>query len=148
MKNRQMDDYYKKFPVALRDKLISGHVKLPRGAQFEYGEFLAYRGITREENDYTPVNANDMKSYFEEGRRPRGVNCSDSSYYAVSLYKSFDMLKQCFKFPRPHKKIAQGYVYMDGGPQYTAKDSHVDWWLYENVSFDKFVIKEKEDFYE
>ena len=89
-------------------------------------------------------SGDDMKSYFELGKQPKGVTdcASDPKFYAVSLFKSLDMLKQCLKFPRPNKKVAQGYVYMEGGPQYSEGKSHVNWWLYEDVSFDNFVIKE------
>lgn len=48
------------------------------------------------------------------------------------------------KFPNPHKKIAKGYVYCEGGPQET-KDQHVCWWLYENVDLSGFELIEGEN---
>ena len=144
MDKEQEIDYYKKFPAILRAKLIEGEIVFPRETQFNYEPVLAYRGVIRDKNDNTPLNNNDMKSYFELGKQPKGVTdcASDPKFYAVSLFKSLDMLKQCLKFPRPNKKVAQGYVYMEGGPQYSEGKSHVNWWLYEDVSFDNFVIKE------
>lgn len=43
------------------------------------------------------------------------------------------------KFPNPHKKMAGGYVYSEGGPQET-KDDHVCWWLYEAADVSGFKL--------
>lgn len=43
--------------------------------------------------------------------------------------------------PRPSKKICRGYVFKEGGPQAT-EDSHINWWIYENVDLSNFIIEE------
>ena len=137
-------EYYKKFPPVLKTKLVNKEISLPDGTQFEYEPILAYRGLTRNTNDNTPVNINDMISRYDMKKKPRGmvVDEKDPRSYAISLFKTIDMLKLCWNFPRPNKKVAQGYVYMNGGPQYTDDREHVSWWLYENIDFNGFVIKD------
>lgn len=50
------------------------------------------------------------------------------------------------KFPNPHKKMAVGYVYKEGGPQETNhKAQHVCWWLFENADISNFKIEEEID---
>lgn len=151
MNKEQEVEYYKKFPVILQAKLVNKEIILPFGTEFIYDPILAYRGIVRNKDDNTPLNMNDMKSYFELGKRPRGMFgdenqlITDPKYYAVSLFTSLEMLKQSFKFPRPNKKLAQGYVYHEGGPQCTGQGGHVSWWLYNDVDFSSFVIKGNDD---
>lgn len=142
--NKDQDvELYSKFPSVLRSKLTNKEISFPDGTQFEFERIFAYRGILRRESDNTPVNKSDMLSHFERNLVPRGIPNyeNDAKYYAISLFKNLDMLKECWKFPRPNKKIAQGYVYMGGGPQYTDDRQHVSWWLYENANFDGFIIK-------
>lgn len=146
MQKEQMIEIYSKFPAILREKLMNDEVRFPAATQFTYEKILAYRGIVREEGDSTPVNGNDMKSYFEEGKRPRGQKYdeSDPGLYAVSLYTQYEDFKNIFKFPRPRKKVAQGYISQERGPQCSSEaSSHVNWWLYEDASFNDFMIKEE-----
>lgn len=148
MEQEKLIELYNKFPVILKEKLCNGEVKLPANTLFFYEKFLAYRGIARDKDDHTPVNANDMKSYFEQGKKPRGRRCdeTDPGLYSVSLFVQLDEFKNTFKFPRPGKKVAQGYISQEGGPQCTSEESsHVHWWLYENVDFGEFEIKEELD---
>lgn len=145
MNVNQEVEYYNKFPAVLKSKLINKEIRFPSGTQFEYEPILAYRGLTRKINDNTPVNANDMISYYDMKRKPRGmvVDENDARSYAISLFKTIDMLKMCWKFPRPNKKLARGYVYMNGGPQYTDDKEHISWWLYEeDVDFSSFKIED------
>lgn len=44
------------------------------------------------------------------------------------------------KFPNPNKKMAEGYVYKEGGPQET-KGQHVCWWLYKDADVSGFKLK-------
>lgn len=141
MATKQYMSYYKKFPVILQSKLINGELTFPSKTKFIYEPILAYRVICRDKDDYSPVRREDLNSYYENKIIPRGCNVDRGiSYYSASLYKSFDMLKQSFKFPRPSKKLARGYVHMKGGPQYTDRKTHIDWWLYENAEIDGFEI--------
>ena len=136
---------YSKFPVAFRNKLINQEIVFPDNTEFSYNKFLAFRGICREVDDVTPLNRGDMRSYFEEGKVPRGAggNVSNPSLYSVSLFREFIDFKNAMKFPRPRKKVAQGYVCCEGGPQLSSEtSSHVDWWLYEDVDFSSFCIRE------
>lgn len=147
MDREELIKYYSKFPSILRNLLINGHIKLPQDVLFNYDSILAYRVIIRDFSDKTPVNRNDMKSYFEENKKPRGIDCDEKrpGWYAVSLNKNIETLKNQFKLPKPNKKLAKGNVYSEGGPQQTDCDGHINWWLYEKVIFDDFVIKEDLD---
>lgn len=144
MNKEQEVKFYNKFPSVLKAKLTNNEISFPDGTQFEFEPILAYRGILRSKNDNTPVNSQDMLSHYERRIVPRGIPNyeSDAKYYAVSLFETIDMLKECWKFPKPNKKIAQGYIYKEGGPQYTDLKKHISWWLYENIDFNGFLIKD------
>lgn len=146
MDNEWFTKYCSNFPTTLQTKLLNEEIHFPDETKYDYEPILAYRGIKREQDDDTPVNYNDMLSYYEQGKVPRGVlhtgnSINDPLYYAISLFDNFDMLKQCFKFPRKNQKVAVGYVYKEGGPQCRSRDGHISWWLFENVSFDGFEIR-------
>lgn len=151
MKNDNRD-YYDKFPSVLKSKLYNSEVIFKDNVKFEYEQFYAFRVVIREDNDFTPVNANDMKSYFELGKVPRGCSKemveNNAEYYAISLFLSVDSLKQCFNFPRPTKKLAKGSIKMENGPYQEGKNSHISWWLYENAKFDDFSLIERGELYE
>ncbi len=140
-------EYLTKFPAVLRTKLANKEIIFPDGIQFIYEPVWAYRVVVRNIDDNTPLCAADMKSYYELGKKPRGKkNCeSDPEFYAVSLSKTKKYLKQCNLFPKPNKKLAQGYIHKEGGPQYTDSNDHINWWLYENADISGFVIKEDFD---
>lgn len=147
MNKEQEVDYFNKFPIILQAKLRNSEIAFPQGTQFDYDPILAYRGIIRNTNDNTPVNESDMLSHYEMKKIPRGIANyeSDPKYYAISLFETLDMLKECWKFPKPNKKIAQGHVYKEGGPQYTDSRRHISWWLYEDADISSFVIKDDID---
>lgn len=132
-----------KFPIFLRSKLESGEVTLPEGVEFDYEDIVAYRALARNTDDFTPLNSDDMKSYAELGKFPRGLNLTenDAKRYGVSLYTNKDCLQNLFRFPNPKKKLAKGMVCMTYGPQLTER-FHVNWWLYSNAKFDSFEICE------
>nr|DAI85532.1 MAG TPA: hypothetical protein [Caudoviricetes sp.] len=139
-----MDDEYvlEKFPAFLKQKIQSGDVVLPTNTKFEYDKILAYRCIAREDGDCTKVNRKDMRSYYELGKIPRGVDRNSPTWYAASLNKNKRDLENVMHFPRPKKRIAKGYVYQEGGPQESEEGNHINWWLYSCASFDEFVILE------
>jgi hypothetical protein len=134
-----------KFPVILRDKLKVKDIRFPEGTLFDYESILAYRMIIRESNDTSCFSRKDMQSYAEQGKTRIGVKQIDTTspmYYGVSLFKTIDKVNQTFNLPKPDKKVAQGHIYKEGGPQYT-KDVHVCWWLYDDVDLSGFEIMEK-----
>lgn len=147
MNNEQEVDYLNKFPAILQAKLRNGEIAFPLETQFDYDPILAYRGIIRNTNDTATINESDMLSHYEMKKIPRGIANyeSDPKYYAISLFETLDMLKECWKFPKPNKKIAQGYVHKEGGPQYTDSRKHISWWLYEDADISSFVIKDDID---
>lgn len=136
-------DILKQFPAILQNALDNNEVFFTNDTQFEYEPILAFRAIQREVNDNTPVNRNDMLSYKELNKLPRGFVDPENEIdcYGVSFFRNIGCLKNCFKFPTPHKKIAEGYIHQEGGPQKQGNNSHVNWWLYQNVSLNKFVIR-------
>lgn len=138
-----------KFPVVLRKKLMDHEIELPNTTMFEYEKILVYRAVTRRKDDYSEVNAEDFKSYFELGKCPkvpRGVKkdfLKDPHYYGVSSFLKKEIVEQNMRFPNPKKKMAAGYVYQEGGPQDTnVKKQHVCWWLYENADISGFKLME------
>lgn len=137
---------YMKFPVVLRNKLLSGEVVLPDATVFEYEDILVYRAVARKQDDNSRVDINDFKSYFELNKTPktpRGVSkdfVSDPHYYGVSSFLQRERVEQIMHFPNPNKKMVRGYVYSNGGPQETQNDGHVCWWLYENVDVSGFCL--------
>ena len=143
-KSRKKEDVYLKFPAILKEKLQSGEIHFPEKTHFEYQPIRAYRGIAREEEDDTPVNINDFRSYAEMGKkktRGRRINTSAAEYYGVSLFTKREIVETLLAFPNPRKKMICGYVYCEGGPQLSNQDTnHVCWWLYEDVEVDKFII--------
>ncbi len=146
MTSDELKEIYQKFPSVLRDKLFAGEVQLPANTLFEYERILAFRGIVRSKDDYTPLNSADMRSHFERGIIPRASKESSviAGYYAVSLFEVYTDFKNAFKFPRPNKKVAQGYIHFEGGPcAHSTEDSHVNWWLYsQGADYSTFKIKE------
>jgi len=107
---------YMKFPVVLRNKLLSGEVILPDATVFEYEDILVYRAVARRQDDNSSVDINDFKSYFELNKTPktaRGVSkdvVSDPHYYGVSSFLQRERVEQIMHFPNPNKKMAKGYV--------------------------------------
>lgn len=137
-----------KFPVVLRDKLLNKEIELPDTTLFDYEKLLVYRAVKRKEDDYSEVTLEDFKSYFELGQKPklpRGMDydfSKDPHYYGVSSYLNREIVEQKMKFPNPRKKMAEGYVYCEGGPQDTnKKDEHVCWWLYKGADVSGFKLR-------
>lgn len=150
MKNVQQD-LYNKFPSILKEKLKSGEITFPKDTEFQYERIEAYRVIKRKEGDESSVSKNDMKSYAEKNmnkrlRGKRNYDESDPHYYGVSFFTNIDSLIVAMDLPRKNNKIVKGYIYQEGGPQHTVKKtSHVCWWLFENVSFENFLICEGDE---
>ena len=138
-----------KFPAVLKDKLAKGEIVSPDEIEFEYEKIKVYRAVARAENDYSEVTRDDFKSYFELGKKPknpRGVDkniLKNPHYYGVSSFLKKEIVEQKMGFPNPKKKMAEGYVYSEGGPQHTQLETqHVCWWLYENTDVSGFKIIE------
>lgn len=141
------EEFYNKFPIVLAQKLRDGDLTFPENMEVEYEPIHVYRVIEREDGDDHPVDHLDFRSYFElkkKPKNPRGVSSnymSNPHYYGVSSFKSRAMVEQKRLFPRPRKKLAEGEVYMEAGPQETTEE-HVCWWLYKNVEIKGFNIME------
>ena len=80
MKEEELSELYLKFPAILKEKLKNGEVSFPKETQFKYMPITAYRAIERTEEDSTPINRNDFRSYAEmkkkktRGRRVQNLN--------------------------------------------------------------------------
>lgn len=141
---KMTEELYLKFPSLLRQKIKNGQVKFPLDTLFQYTPVKAYRCIVREPDDMSAVTRNDFKSYAEEGKRITRNQVIDSSkpdYYGVSLFRRKEIVENKMKFPNPHKKMAEGFVFQEGGPQRSDKNTeHVCWWLYETIDLTGFKI--------
>lgn len=138
------DEICLKFPTVLREKLKNGEIELPNDVEFEYNPIHAFRAIVREQDDFSPICRKDFKSYAELGRkklRGQSYDVSSPNYYGVSCFTNREKVELALHFPNPHKKLAEGYVYQEGGPQQRNDETrHVCWWLYENVDLSQFQI--------
>lgn len=139
-----------KFPAVLKNKLLRREIELPDTTLFDYAPVLVYRAVERTEEDHRGIRPEDFKSYFELKKTPkaaRGIRKDwnkEPHYYGVSSYLDRKIVEQKMKFPNPKKKMAEGYVYKEGGPQDTNKrDKHVCWWLFENADISGFEIEER-----
>lgn len=148
--NDNREEYYKKFPSIIKQKIKDGILVFPANTQFEYQPILVYRAIERNTDDYHKITIDDFKSYFELNKKPksaRGVKKnweSDPHYYGVSSFTDEEKVRQLMKFPNPRKKMAIGYVSSQSEPQETnIVDKHVCWWLYEKADVSGFKIKEE-----
>ena len=138
---------YLRFPCVLKEKLISGEIILPDETKFTYEKILVYRAVERTEDDKRPITNDDFKSYYElkKGpKKPKGNIENNPKYYGVSSYTERKIAEQIMHFPRPSKKIAKGYVYDEGGPEYT-EDKHICWWIYDKVEINGFYLMEAND---
>lgn len=138
-----------KFPVVLRDKLLKKEITFPDETEFEYEKIKTYRAVERKTDDFSEITLADFKSYFELGKKPKKPRGSaenlfeDPHYYGVSSFLKKEIVEQIMNFPNPKKKMAEGYVYSEGGPQHTVKEKeHVCWWLYENADVSGFILVE------
>ena len=139
-----------KFPSVLREKLLNHEIEFPEDTQFAYEKLYVYRAVEREEDDFRDITLEDFRSYAQLGKkpkRPRGASSdleTDPHYYGVSSFFDRKIVEQLMRFPNPHKKMAEGYVYQEGGPQHTElRRGHVCWWLYENTDVSGFTIKKE-----
>ena len=147
----QLDkELYMKFPVVLRDKLLSGEIELPDSTKINYEKIMVYRAVERKAEDNHEITLYDFRSYFELNKipkKPRGIKedfKNDPRYYGTSSFLKRDIVEQLMKFPNPNKKMAVGYVYQEGGPQETnMKSQHVCWGLYRNADVGGFRLIEE-----
>lgn len=141
---------YNKFPSVLKNALKNEGLEFPEETQYEYKPIITFRGIQRaqeikdSEIDSFVICWDDFKSYAELGKKPRGCNTNNASYYSCSLFLSEEPLKAALKLPKPNKIICKGKIIDDYGPVYINYDTgHVDLWLYKNATPEKnfHVIK-------
>lgn len=144
MKEEELSELYLKFPAILKEKLKNGEVSFPKETQFKYMPITAYRAIERTEEDSTPINRNDFRSYAEMKKkktRGRRVDTSKLEYYGVSFFTKREIVENLLAFPNPKKKMICGEVYCEGEPHLPNEQTHhICWWLFETVNLDKFSI--------
>lgn len=131
-------EYYDKFPAIIKKQLVEGVFCFPKGTEFKYPLFIAYRSIEREDGDDSPISREDMRTHPELGRqKPRNV--LEWDWYSTSLFTDVEELKQRLHFPKPKSKIVVGNVIAEGGPCYRKPaSSHVSWWLFEDADVSHF----------
>lgn len=135
------DENYLKFPSVLKEKISNGEIIFPDTAYFVYEPILAYRGIQRDESDFSMVSRADFRSHAERKLRRRGMNRNDPHYFGVSLFVNKASVENALNFPNPKKKIAVGHVYSEAGPaEVNDTTGHVCWWLYDNIEIKGFSI--------
>lgn len=142
-----MKEFYSKFPSVLKNFLTDGNIQFSENTKFLYEEFVAYRGVIRENNDDTPINNSDFLSYAELGKKPRGVDVNSLGYYSCSLFLNAELVEEALKLPKPNKRIIKGIVKYEDGPQETNLDTrHVHWWLFDKErSWKEFTFWERDN---
>ena len=101
MKEEELSELYLKFPAILKEKLKNGEVSFPKETQFKYMPITAYRAIERTEEDSTPINRNDFRSYAEMKKkktRGRRVDTSKLEYYGVSFFTKREIVENLLAF--------------------------------------------------
>lgn len=143
--NNEDNQLYSMFPAILKKRLINEELKFPEHTKYNYDKIKAYRCVRREITDNTPIGRDDFRSNIEElekgiiKKRGQRINKDDICCYGTSLFQDRRILANKMYLPRPNKKICEGYVYKEGGPQLTDEDdSHINWWIYENADLTGF----------
>lgn len=142
-----------KFPCILQEKLKNNdELQFPENTQYEYEKIYGYRCIRRATEDNTPIDRSDFRSNIEtsisQGQKIRKRRAQDKepeddiNYYGTSLFEKKEMLANVMHLPKPSKKICSGYVFMEGGPQVTDGNYHINWWVYEEADLSGFKIEE------
>ena len=126
-------DNLQKFPIILQHGFIEKKINFPHNTEWHYQSVLAYRMVFRETNDNSPVNKKDLESYAEQRKTRRGMATNIPEYFGVSLFKDPIMFENNKLFPKPGRKLAKGYVCDSNGPKLDGKNSHICWWLYDNI---------------
>ena len=140
---------YDKFAEPLREALKSGIVAFPKGVQFEFTPFWAYRGIIRKSNQSLELGPDDFRSQMQRpNRRPgsRVVAMDCIGQYSCSLFTDLSQLKINFHLLGNNKRIAYGLVKdINGFQKTTPETTHVHWWLYHSACCEKdFKVIESE----
>lgn len=144
-----ISDLCMKFPAVLRKKLLEEELSFPDNIKFDYEPILAYRAVRREEGEDREVTREDFASYYElykdSFKKPRALpedwECK-IEFYAASLFKEKNALEMAMYLPKPKKRIIEGCVNKEGGPQETDSSKHINWWLYEDADLSNFSIKD------
>ena len=122
-----------KFPLVLRQGFTEKKIDFPINTEWEYDKVFAYRMIFRDTDDFTPANRNDFQSNAELKKIRRGMSTDIAEYYGVSLFKDIKMFENKKLFPKPGRKLAAGYICDLVGPKLEGRDTHICWWLYDNI---------------
>lgn len=127
-------EYYNKFPIILKNALISGTVKFSKSLKKEYNDLPAYRAV-KYNNTKKEIDKSDFLSYMELPKNPLIIiDENNISSYSCSLFLNLDELHKITKFPTKNKAIAKGMVKKEFGPiDINNNTSHIDLFLYEDV---------------
>ena len=119
---------------------------LPKDIEFKFHK--AYRILKLGKLDRTA-----FISTFEEFKdlafKPRGYNPNLAGTYSTSVFSDFQETKNilkliCRHFPRP--RISEGSTEPECGPCKRDKNSsHIDWWIFEDASPEKFFKVVEQD---
>lgn len=137
-----MTNSFDRFPRVLREALESGKIEFPKNTQWKYEDRKAYRGV-RITDKKTTIDKTDFKSQVESDE----MDSEDLSEYSCSCFENMQDLKIAFHLPRKNKGIAEGFVKKECGPIVLSdKDSHINWFLFENADPSKeFQIIERDE---
>ncbi len=142
---KNSSEIYLKFPAILREKLKNGEIAFPPETKYCFSPERAFRCIEREPEDCREVDRRDFRSYAEQGKkktRGQRIDTTDPAYYGVSLFRRREIVENKMRFPNPHKKMAEGFVVQEGGPQNTnEKTEHICWWLYSDADLSGFHVQ-------
>lgn len=128
-------EYYKRFPVTLKNALFCGKVRFPSTLQKDYNDLCVYRGVKYTSEKKT-INKTDFFSYIELNKDNPLKMADDSkiSSYSCSCFLNMDELHMQTKFPCKNKAVAKGIVKKEFGPiDINESTSHVDLYLFDNA---------------
>ena len=139
-------EYYNRFPLCLKNALLSGRVKFPSDIQKEYEDLVAYRGV-KYSNNKTNIEKSDFFSNMERNAlNPMVPADADAiSSYSCSCFLDIDEMRIHAKFPRKNAAIAKGIIRKDFGPIDINTDTlHVNLYLFDGIDpSNEFEVIEK-----
>lgn len=131
-------EYYLRFPSVLRNALLMEEVSFEEDTKITYAPFKVFRGITREPGESLDIQKTDFLSYAELKKKVRGKKAPGIGWYSCSCFIEKNELVEALKLPRYNKKIIEGIIKDEFGPQKTNYETkHVDLWLYENAAIEQ-----------
>ena len=121
----------------MRHGFVENNLTFPDGTEWHYNRVSAYRVVFREQDDNKPVDRNDFRSYAELNKPMRGKTTYVPEYFGVSLFEDPEMFVNIKLFPKPGRKLAKGYVCDINGPKLDGNNTHICWWLYDDIDLSK-----------